>query len=236
MVIATKKDPGVRMNTFIPDLIIEVTSACNRACIGCYAPNVVSNEGALELYRKNPNLFLKTTVLKTALSELRTLPLLTAIRGGEPSLHPEIQTLLVLASKYSSHVMLETHARWLLPESAPENKETIRVIRENNIIVKISFDKMHGMKKHELQKITDFLSWNEIDYRIAITESSLADYLMTRSLCSWIEEGKIIFQQKAKDERGLIKPSIGTINVRGELKKTVNHKFMSESEIGVISA
>jgi MoaA/NifB/PqqE/SkfB family radical SAM enzyme len=38
--------------SFNPDLIIEVTAACNRACVGCYAPNVVSNESAISLYEK----------------------------------------------------------------------------------------------------------------------------------------------------------------------------------------
>ncbi len=224
------------MNTFIPDLVIEVTGICNRACIGCYAPNVVSNEDALSLYAKRPELFLTEDSLTSALNELERTPYLTSIRGGEPSIHPHISSLLMAASMQSNHVMLETHGRWLLPKNVVKYKELIRTIRNNNIIVKISFDKMHGMKKEELQQITDFLGWNEIDYRIAITESSLTDFIQTRSLCSWIAEEKIIFQQKAKTEHELVKPMIGTINIRGELKRTVTHKFLQEDTLGEATA
>ncbi len=224
------------MNTFNPDLIIEVTGACNRACIGCYAPNVVSNEGASTLYEKRPELFLSIVGLNNALNEVETFPTITAIRGGEPSLHPKLPTLLLIASKHSKQVMLETHGRWLLPEIVADHKALIHSIRENKITVKLSFDKMHGMKKEELQQITDFLNWYEIDYRIAITESSLANYISTRSLCSWVGEDKIIFQLKAKSENELVKPLIGSINTRGELKKTLTHKFTDETHLGVALA
>ena len=224
------------MNTFIPDLIIEVTGACNRACVGCYAPNVVSNEGAMALYEKRPELFLGDVPLNNTLNELERLPNVTSIRGGEPSLHPKLAIILIIASRHSDQVMLETHGRWLLPENADSHKELIQAIKDNGIIVKISFDKMHGMIKDELQKITDFLNWHEIDYRIAITENTLADYIATRSICYWVDEDKIIFQQKAKTELELVKPMIGTINVRGELKKTVTHKYIEESTRGVAFA
>ena len=92
---------------------------------------------------------------------------------------------------------------------------------------------MHGMKKEELQQITDFLSWYEIDYRIAITEANLADYIESRSLCSFISEDKIIFQQKAMIADQLVRPTIGTINVRGEIKRTLTHKFELETTLGV---
>lgn len=227
---------GARMNTFIPDLIIEVTGVCNRACVGCYAPNVVSNEEAINLYEKRPELFLHVVELNSALGELERTPFITSIRGGEPSIHPKISTLLLMASRHSRQVMLETHGRWLLPENIARYKELVQSIRDNNVIVKISFDKMHGMKKEELQQITDFLTWNEIDYRIAITESTLADFIVTRSSCSWVNEDKIIFQQKAKTELELVKPLIGTINIQGELKRTVTHKFIQEASFGEASA
>lgn len=224
------------MNTFIPDLIIEVTGACNRACVGCYAPNVVSNEAADSLYEKRPELFLGVAPLNSALNELGTSPRLTAIRGGEPSLHPKLPVLLMIASKHSSLVMLETHGRWILPQNVAANNELVLSVRDNKIVVKISFDKMHGMKEDELHKIIDFLSWNKIDYRIAITESTLADYVTTRSLCSWIEDDKIIFQQKAKIADELVKPLLGNINVRGELNRTVTHKFIKPSTMQVAFA
>lgn len=221
------------MNTFIPDLIVEVTGACNKACVGCYAPNVVTNEGAETLFEKRPELFLSIMGLNNAMSELRAWPGITAIRGGEPSIHPKISTLLMITSNKSDQVYLETHGRWLLPQNLHAYRELIQTIKEKNIIVKISFDKMHGMKEAELRKITKFLDQSGIEYRIAITEASLADYLITRELCQWISDEKIIFQQKVTSESELVKPLIGTINVRGELKKALTHKFNEEISMGV---
>jgi organic radical activating enzyme len=208
------------VNTFIPDLIIEVTGACNRACVGCYAPNVVSNKGAIALFDNNPELFLGVLALNNAMNELQEFPLVTSIRGGEPTLHPKLPILLLIASKKSDKVFLETHGRWLLPKNVDTHIELIQSIKKNNVIVKISFDKMHGMKEAELKEITEFLNLNGIRFRIAITEATLADYLETRSFCSWVSDDKIIFQQKAIREEELVKPWIGTINVRGELYPT----------------
>ena len=224
------------MNTFTPDLVVEVTGACNRACVGCYAPNVVSNEGATELFEKRPELFLSIVGFNRALNELSVFPKVTAIRGGEPSLHPKLAILLKMASVHSAMVMLETHGRWLLPENIKAYGDLVKSIRENRIVVKISFDKMHGLKKDELQIMTDFLVWHEIDYRIAITESSLADFMVTRSQCYWVPDEKIIYQPKASNEIELVKPIIGTINVRGEIKRTLSHKFEFEPALGVAFA
>lgn len=220
------------MNTFQPDLIVEVTGACNRACVGCYAPNVVAKDAATIL-EKSPELFISAMALNNAWNELESWAHTTAIRGGEPTLHPKLPVLLIMASNKSDQVFLETHGRWLLPESVANHQELIKVLREKKIIVKLSFDKMHGMKKEELQRITDYLNWHEIEYRVAITETTLADYISSRSLCSFISEDKIIFQQKATSADQLIKPSIGTINVRGEIKRTLTHKFEVESTLGV---
>jgi organic radical activating enzyme len=224
------------MNTFIPDLIIEITGACNRACVGCYAPNVVTKDGATELYEKRPELFLGIADLNNALNELENIPSITSIRGGEPSLHPKLPIILLMASRHSDQVMIETHGRWLLPGNVSAHKELVQSIKDNKAIVKISFDKMHGMKKNDLQMITDFLNWNEIDYRIAITESTLVEYIATRTICSWIDDDKIIFQQKATSGFELVRPMIGTINVAGELNKTLTHKFIEESTLGVAFA
>lgn len=220
------------MNTFQPDLIVEVTGACNRACVGCYAPNVVAKDAG-EVYEKRPELFISVAALNNAWNELEVWPHVTAIRGGEPTLHPKLPVLLIMAANKSNQVFLETHGRWLLPESVANHQELIKTIQEKKIIVKLSFDKMHRMKKEELQKITDFLNWHEIDYRIAITEASLADYLESRSLCYFVSEDKIIFQQKASSSNELVKAIIGTINVRGEIKETLNHKFKEEISLGV---
>ncbi len=216
------------MNFFIPDIIVEVTGACNRSCVGCYAPNVVSKEGAVALYEKQPQLFIGIGAINNAFNNIGGYSNVIAIRGGEPSLHPKLPILLKIASTKGRSVFLETHGRWLLPESVAQYQQLIRYIQEDRIIVKISFDKMHGLGKEELRKMTDFLESNGIDYRIAITELSLVDHLYTRSLCLWVSDEKIIFQQKAKDKEDLVRPSIGTINIRGEVQRTLTHRFVDE--------
>ena len=213
------------MSTFSPDLIIEVTSACNRACVGCYAPNVVSQQSGAELYAKRPELFLSIESLKKGMESISGLIDLTAIRGGEPSLHPELASFLTIASEYSSVIMLETHARWLLPTNVNAHKNLVKVIRQLGVVIKISFDRMHGLSNEDLQKITQFLSWNEIDYRIAITESSALELTKTRNLCTWITDDQIIYQVKATNNSELISPNLGVINVAGRFLESVSSKL-----------
>ena len=217
------------MRGFFPELIIEVTSACNRACVGCYAPNVVTNKPASELYEERPELFLDIIKLNDAINSLHEIPSITCIRGGEPSIHPKLSNLLNIAHRRSVDVMLETHARWLLPENVGEYSSLVEKIKSLGTIVKISFDKMHGLSVEQLKSITDFLEINHIDYRIAITESSLSEYLVTQSLCSWVSTEKIIFQLKSTTSQGLIRPQIGVINVKGELERNLKSKFFEES-------
>lgn len=222
------------MNTFQPDLIVEVTGACNRACSGCYAPNVVAKD-ASEVFAKRPELFLKTETLNNALSEMSPVGI-ASIRGGEPTLHPELPSILKMTASSAKEVFLETHARWLMEENFIPCMELLKSIVDNRIIVKISFDKMHGLKTEELQRIVHFLSWHDVDFRIAITEPTIADYMTTRSLCSFIKNEKIIYQPKAASADELVKPTVGTINVRGELKATLNHKFNVAEDLRVAYA
>lgn len=223
------------MNTFQPDLIVEVTGACNRACVGCYAPNVVAKDAA-SIYETRPELFIGVTALNNAWNDLSEFPRVTAIRGGEPTLHPELAALLKTVAIHSDHVYLETHGRWLMEEDFIPYMELLEAIKTNRIIVKISFDKMHGLKAGELQRMTHFLSWHDVNYQIAITESSLTEFMATRSLCSFVKDEQIIYQPKAVTESELVKPLIGTINVRGELKRTLTHKFNEEVSLGVAFA
>ncbi|MFP5387260.1 MAG: hypothetical protein ACLGHN_14375, partial [Bacteriovoracia bacterium] len=64
-----------------------------------------------------------------------------------------------------------------------------------------------------------------IDYCIAITESTIGEFLVTRSFCPWIKDDNIIFQLKAKTTEELASPGIGVINAKGEFKRNVTSKF-----------
>lgn len=220
------------MNTFQPDLIVEVTGACNRACNGCYAPNVVAKDAA-SLYETRPDLFIKLLTLNNAWNELREFPRVTAIRGGEPTLHPYLSAILIVASNKSREIYLETHGRWLLEENVGNYEKLIETIKDKNIIVKISFDKMHGMKQSEIKWITEYCLQNGINFRVAITEASIVEYLESKSQCFWVSPERFIFQQKAVSADELVKPTIGTINVRGEIKRTLTHKFELATAQGV---
>ena len=219
------------MKTFYPDLIVEVTAACNRSCVGCYAPNVVTNQFAAELYVERPELFLSIFNINSAFGKMSRWPYLTAIRGGEPSLHPKLATLLLISARHSKQVMLETHARWLLPENVNEYGELVEAIRSLGVIIKISFDKMHGLSKEDLHKITQFLDLNQIDYRIAISETLITEFLITRNLCSWITDSKILYQLKAKNNSELVTPTLGVINIAGEFCESITSKF---SEVALV--
>ena len=225
MVITTKESLEFRIKTFNPELIIEVTSACNRACVGCYAPNVVTNKTASELYSEAPDLFLSISNLNRAFGEMSYFPGLTSMRGGEPSLHPELSTLLLITARHSEQVILETHARWLLPENLNNYQELINAIFSLNIIVKISFDKMHNLKSEDLQLITNFLEMRKIEYRIAITEDTMTNFLITRNQCIWVEDSRIIYQPKATNASELIVPAVGVINTSGRFIESVTSKL-----------
>ncbi len=115
------------------------------------------------------------------------------------------------------------------------HNELIEALIELKVIVKVSFDKMHGSKKENLEEMIAFLRESKIDFKIAITEESLTDYLITRSLCSWVDDREIIFQLKAVTAEELIQPEIGTIDVQGRLNKTVTHKFRGQHEMELMA-
>lgn len=199
---------------FQPDLIAEVTNACNRACSGCYAANILINKNTTSPLAQ----FLSPSTLNLSMRKLDHISM-TAIRGGEPSVHPKIGEVLEVASKNSETVVLETHGRWIEP-----NSPLLEVCRKNNVVIKISFDSMHGLPASSLSIAHKILDENSIRYLVAITERSYEDFLATRALCHWVTDGQIIFQKKAAHLDELIKPNIGVIKVTGELAPTLSVK------------
>ena len=114
----------VQMN-FCPDLIVEVTSICDRACSGCYALNIVSKKSKMAVYEQFQNLFLDSTVFSARLGEIADSAQTISFRGGEPTRHPFLSRLLELtADKTDSKIYLETHGRWVLDETEGELLES----------------------------------------------------------------------------------------------------------------
>ncbi len=199
---------------FLPDLIIEATNACNRACQGCYAANILVSK---KLQSKSPK-FLNLDDLDSAMKNFGSV-IVTSIRGGEPSIHPNIEKLLETVAKNSKIVILETHGRWIKPD-AP----LLAVCKKLEIQIKVSFDSMHGFSVDQLYGVHRTLISESIRYLVAITEPSYADFIATRSLCSWISNDRIIFQQKANALGELIKPTVGVIRIDGSVGRTLSAK------------
>lgn len=205
---------------FRPDLIVEVTSVCDRACPGCYAPNLISKRKGEDLLRLNPKLFLSAPALSLALSQMSRLDMMT-FRGGEPSKHPALDELLRIARQYCSSIFLETHGRWILNE---DGADLLSVCRDLGIILKVSFDKMHGLSREDLRAISTKLSKLGIRHCVAITESTFEEFLKMRGECQWLEDHEVIYQKKASQLKELVRPKIGVLKVDGTLMGNLTAK------------
>jgi len=206
--------------TFQPDLIVEVTGVCDRACAGCYAPNLISKFSPEELYKEKPELFLTANRLSESLIDLKKNIGSIALRGGEPSRHPHLSDLLKVAHENAKDVYIETHARWVLNQ--PESNTLLETCKDLSTVIKISFDRMHGLSQSELKSITDKLSSAQVQYVIAITEVNESVFNATRALCAWIPNEQIIFQKKTTKSHELVSPTIGIINLIGSLSRNLN--------------
>jgi len=214
---------------FQPEFIVEATSVCDRACVGCYAPNFVSKKSALEIYQERPELFLSPIKAESCLSDFAAKSLsLISIRGGEPSLHPELAAILLSCAKRTSQVMLETHGRWL--ETPDKYRDLISVIAATGVAIKLSFDQMHGLSPAELKSISRLLSDQSIPLYVAITEVSEADFLRARSLCSWLADKSIIYQPKVFATNQLFRPSRGVLGVDGKIRNQLQNRFSMINE------
>lgn len=214
------------MNPFKPDLIVEVTKVCNRACNGCYAPNVVSRESSEDLLKKDPGLFLSVSDLQCALLSLNTVvPRNISIRGGEPSLHPNLAGLLNVLRFFSQEIVIETHGRWALDETVSQHDDLLTMIQFNKVKIKVSFDSMHGLSDQELLEITSNLEAKGIQYLIAITEDGLDKFQVTRNRIPWVKDEKLIYQPKASQSEGLYQPPMGVINCKGQISGGLTAKF-----------
>lgn len=205
---------------FNPELIVEVCSVCDRACKGCYAPNVVNSRSKFEVYQQSPELFLSPADLQSRLEALPKLPRVVSLRGGEPTRHPELSQLIHIArSVVAGEIYLETHGRWLLKD---DEQELARALSETKTIVKISFDKMHQISPASLQAMTDKLERAGIEFRIAITEVDQSAMLATRQLCPWLQDHIFIFQKKALRLSELPQPKLGVIASSGVRVNSLN--------------
>jgi organic radical activating enzyme len=211
--------------TFKPDLVIEATSVCDRACAGCYAPNVVSKESSINLLNTKPSLFLFPEYLALAISELDLEKKIVSIRGGEPTRNPLLSEILLTLEKSGARLYLETHGKWLIDEK--DQEPLLRALTLTDANVKISFDSMHGTSAEELAAMVSILRKHTIRFSIAITEASPESFLKSLALLNSFAFNEIYFQVKATTNEALVRPSIGIVGVEGNLKTNLSSKLGS---------
>ena len=212
-----------RYQGFNAELIVEVTIVCDRACLGCYAPNVISRKDHGITLRQRPELFLHPTVLRHRLVEItssigRPLESLS-FRGGEPTCHPGLPELIELSVEHTKQLFVETHGRWALPETQGTGLDVVALInalRRPNAFVKVSFDSMHKISPEELERLLAIFDDNRVNWLVAITETDNKQFFEQRDRCSWIPDSKIILQPKALNASQLYTPPLGVIRSGGE--------------------
>ncbi len=208
---------------FEPDLIIEATNACNKACRGCYAPNVIVSEDS------QSNGVSNLTV--TTLEHLWPSSVgVVAIRGGEPTLNPRISELIASASQRCERVYLETGGDWIKPGHG-----LLKVLSATGCIVKLSVDSMHESRKEALLKNLETLRLAGVPSAVAITERSNESFDTSIGLLPSDFNGEIFVQQKATKVSDLIRPRLGVISAKGEFRETVTNRFQNSSQQTVIA-
>jgi organic radical activating enzyme len=212
------------LNKFIPDVIAEITTACDRRCPGCYSPTLVSSESPEDLYRQHPELFMNPELFDNLLQSLQKRDLIISLRGGEPSRHLRLADMIHVASRYCKKIYVETHARWILNERNNLTQLWIEIFRKHKVITKISFDSMHALKSESLEQITKTLNRSCVAWQIAITEESYEEFLKARMMCKWIPDDRIIFQHKVKNHNELIQPRFGIISTQGIISGQLTSK------------
>jgi len=214
---------------FKPELTVEVTMVCDRACPGCYAPNLISRDDPETALRKHPALFLKPEALGQRLSEItssvkRQLASLS-LRGGEPTMHPALPALLKVAARFAHHLFVESHAKWALPggpDAAGTHETTLRALARPNVTLKVSFDSMHETAPPDLKLLLEHLDRRRVRWLVAITEPDDERFAQRRAQCAWVPDAKIVRHEKATRASQLYVPPFGVILPDGRLLRSLS--------------
>ncbi len=210
--------------SFNPDLVVEVTNVCNKSCPGCYAPNIITTKSNTKTNKNGK--FLRASDLENTWLNIPDVDTV-AIRGGEPTLNPEILNIISYISTRAKHVYLETNGDWI-----KDGDDLINSVKNSNLIVKLSVDSMHGSSIEETRKRIEKLKRHSIKSMIAVTEEDLTTFELFIEMHLSDFEGPILFQRKAKKIQDILKPRIGVLNTQGQLVNTVSVKssFLSNLE------
>jgi organic radical activating enzyme len=217
------------MKTFQPDLIIEVTRACDRKCRGCYAPNTVIAKSSIDSIATLNGMFLCPKKLRMTLAALNPIstPINSiAIRGGEPTLHPQIAKITEISREFGVNIFIETHGRWAETiDSISPHIDFLKACEKSQATLKISFDTMHAISVPSLAAIAHNIEQFQVKMAIAITEDSKELAMKQKDLLPFIPRENFYFQKKAKSQSELVQPVLGTINTLGMAQNHLTSKF-----------
>lgn len=223
------------MMLFVPDIVVEVTRACDRLCRGCYAPNLLvrSQTDVHNLAKKYDSAFIEPDVLNKILNEISRNEVIKniAIRGGEPTLHPQISKIITYLSEFSKTRYLETHGRWLENSSPAFRENLLQAIQISKTVIKFSYDKMHQISSQKIAEFINIAEKRKIKWVLAITEESEASGMFVRNTIPWVPDNLIFFQYKVTQASDLIQPRLGTITSEGGFQVRPTNRFGDLKEI-----
>lgn len=222
------------MKTFQPDLIIEVTRACDRKCRGCYAPNILVAKSDIGSISSLDGMFLCPEKLRDTLSHLNPnhLPInRIAIRGGEPTLHPNLAKITEIAKEFGENIFIETHGRWAESiQTLSVYEDFLKTCQRSQATLKISFDRMHAISHRSLTAIIRHVEQYHVKIAIAITEDSEELAIEQMQLLPFIAEESFYFQKKGHSESDLVRPKMGIINSNGLVQNRLTNKFALKNQ------
>ncbi len=209
---------SAKMLDFEPDLIVEATNACDRVCPGCYAPNVVVGQGQKSEDARRVD-HLSVAALDRAWPGSREIDVV-AVRGGEPTLNPEIGELLSRIARKARKVYLETNGGWIA-----DGHPLLDRLAAAGVVAKVSLDRMHASSPEAAARLLSVLKAARVQTAVAITAPSREEFQAARARLLTGFEGEVIWQKTAFAADELVAPKVGVISAKGSLGLSVTHRF-----------
>ncbi len=202
--------------TFAPDLIVEATNACDKNCLGCYAPNVLVGESARPARGVD---HLSVEALEGAWPSGELVETV-AVRGGEPTLNPAFAELLAALSRRARTVYVETHGGWIA-----SGHPLLAALRACGGVAKVSLDRMHGTNADSARAMLAALADSGVKTVVAVTAPTLEAFESARERLLEGFDGEVVWQKTALSAEELVSPRIGVISAKGALTRALTHRL-----------
>lgn len=200
---------------FCPDLVVEVTNACNLQCDGCYATNIlITKKRHSNVTHLSSNHFRQK--IRSFTEESLPRDSVIAFRGGEPSLSPEISELLIIASTVSNNVYLESNGLWLL-EKNTSYSHLISTLLKTAATLKLSFDNLHHTSTKTAEQIINKAKFFSLPVCFGITAHTPKEFTSLVDKFS-LHDAKVFYQPFVSNKSELTPPKLGLIKQNGSLR------------------